>query len=102
MQESSDLGFIFSPKSIGVIGASNRKGSVGHAVFSNILFNEYAGTVYPVNPNDHSISGVRSYPSILDLPEMVDLAIVVVPAAVVPAVVEDCGKKGVKGLVVIS
>src|SRR6059036_1447662 len=102
MLQAGDLDALFAPKSIAVIGATNRQGSVGRAVFTNILLNEYTGTVYPVNPRDRSISGVRSYPSIHDLPESVDLAVVVVPAAVVPAVTEDCGKKGVKSLIVIS
>ena len=102
MQKSGNLDALFAPKSIAVIGASNRQGSVGRAVFTNILLNEYTGTVYPVNPKDRSISGVRSYPSIGDLPESVDVAVVVVPAAVVPAVTEECGKKGVKGLIIIS
>ena len=93
---------MFAPKSVAVIGASNRKGSVGRAVFTNILLNEYTGTVYPVNPKDRSISGVRSYPSVQDLPESVDMAVVVVPAAVVPSVTEACGKKGVKSLIIIS
>ncbi len=96
------LDALFAPKSIAVIGASNRQGSVGRAVFTNILLNEYTGTVYPVNPKDRSICGVRSYPSVQDLPESVDLAMVVVPAAVVPAVTEECGKKGVKSLIIIS
>ena len=102
MQDQRNLNSIFSPSSVAVIGASNRPGSVGRAVFTNILLNEYKGTVYPVNPNDHSISGVKAFPSILDLPEKVEVAVVVVPAAFVPQVVEQCGKKGVKGLVVIS
>lgn len=93
---------LFAPRSIAVIGASNRNGSVGRAVFTNILLNEYTGTVYPVNPKEHSICGVRSYASVQDLPESVDVAVVVVPAAVVPTVTEECGKKGVKGLIVIS
>jgi acetyltransferase len=97
-----NLAPLFAPKSIAVIGASNRQGSVGRAVFTNILLNQYAGTVYPVNPKDRSISGVRAYPTIEDLPESVDLAVVVVPAAVVPSVTEQCGRKGVKGLIVIS
>jgi acetate---CoA ligase (ADP-forming) len=75
---------------------------VGRAVFTNILLNEYTGTVYPVNPKEHSISGVRAYPSVLDLPEAVDLAVVIVPAPAVPSVVEEAGKKGVKGLIIIS
>jgi len=102
MQKSGNLDALFAPKSIAVIGASNRQGSVGRAVFANILLNEYTGTVYPVNPKDRSISGVRSYPSVQDLPESVDVAVVVVPAAAVPAITEECGKKGVKGLIVIS
>ena len=102
MQQSGNLDMLFAPKSVAVIGASNRQGSVGRAVFTNILLNEYTGTVYPVNPKDRSISGVRSYPSVQDLPESVDVAVIVVPAAVVPDVTEDCGKRGVKGLIVIS
>lgn len=102
MQQPANLDALFAPKSIAVIGASNRQGSVGRAVFTNILLNEYTGTVYPVNPKDHSVSGVRSYPSVHDLPETVDVAVVVVPASIVPTVTEECGKKGVKGLIIIS
>src|SRR5690242_1727330 len=102
MKQSRNLDALFAPKSIAVIGASNRRGSVGRAVFTNILLNEYTGTVYPVNPKDHSICGVRSFSSVLDLPETVDMAVVAVPAAVVPTVTEDCGKKGVRGLIVVS
>src|SRR3989442_4682795 len=102
MQHQGNLDPLFSPKSIAVIGASNRQGSVGRAAFINILLNEYTGTVYPVNPKEHSISGVRAYPSVLDLPETVDLAVVIVPAPIVPSVVEESGRKGVNGLVIIS
>jgi acetyl coenzyme A synthetase (ADP forming)-like protein len=102
MQSQGALDSLFSPKSIAVIGASNRQGSVGRAAFTNILLNEYTGTVYPVNPKEHSISGVRAYPSVVDLPETVDLAVVIVPAPIVSSVVEECGRKGVKGLVIIS
>src|SRR3989442_14193547 len=102
MQRQRELDSLFSPKSIAVIGASNRQGSVGRAAFTNILLNEYTGTVYPVNPKEHSISGVRAYPSVLDLPETVELAVVMFPAPILPSVVEKSGKKGVKGLVIIS
>ncbi len=98
----TSLDAIFSPRSIAVIGASQKQGSVGHAVFNNILLGGYTGTVYPVNPAANSISGVRAYPSIVDVPEHVDLALVIVPAAIVPKVVEQCGSSGVKGLVIIS
>lgn len=93
---------IFSPQSIAVIGASQTPGSVGQAVFNNILQGGYTGTVYPVNIKAHSVGGVRAYPSIRDLPEQADLAIIIVPAPAVPSVVEECGKSGVKGLVVVS
>ncbi len=102
MEQSGKLDTLFAPRSVAVIGASNRPGSVGRAIFTNILLNEYTGTVYPVNPKDRSISGVRSYSSVQDLPESVDVAVVVVPAAIVPEVTEECGKKGVKSLIIIS
>lgn len=96
------LDAIFSPRSIAVIGASQTEGSVGRAVFNNILLGGFTGIVYPVNLKAHSVCGVRAYPSISDLPEKADLAVVIVPAAVVPEVVEESGKNGVKGLVIIS
>src|SRR5919108_1687939 len=102
MQKSQDLNALFAPKSIAVIGASNREGSVGRAVFTNILLNQYTGTVYPVNPKDHSVSGVRAYSSVQDLPESVDVAVGIVPAPIVSSITEECGRKGVKGLIIIS
>src|ERR671924_368609 len=102
MQPSQNLDALFAPRSIAVIGASNREGSVGRAVFTNILLNEYTGTVYPVNPKDHSVSGVRAYSSVQDLPESVDVAVVIVPAPIVSSITEECGRKGVKGLIIIS
>jgi acetyltransferase len=91
-----------SPKSVAVIGATGREGSVGNAVFSNILFGNYKGVVYPVNPNWKSIHGVKAYPSVMDIPDEIDLAVVIVPSKVVPKVMRECGEKGVKGVVVIS
>src|SRR3989442_8714264 len=102
MQHQGRLDSLFSPKSIAVIGASNRQGSVGRAAFTNILLNKYTGTVYPVNPKEHSISGVRAYPSVRYLPETVDLAIVSVPAPLVPMVVEESWQKVVKTLFIIT
>ena len=93
---------IFSPSSIAVIGASQTEGSVGRAVFNNILLGGFTGIVYPVNLKAHSVCGVRAYPSISDISEKVDLVVVIVPATAVPEVVEECGKNGVKGLVIIS
>lgn len=93
---------IFSPRSVAVVGASTRADSVGRALFSNILLSGYTGIVYPVNPKAHGILGVRAYHSVWDIPGEVDLAVVIVPSGVVPAVLEECGEKSVKGAVVIT
>ena len=94
--------FIFSPRSVAVIGASTRKDSVGRAIFANILFSGYTGIVYPVNPKAKGILGVRAYHSVWDIPGEVDLAVVIVPSVAVPAVMEECGEKGMKAAVIIT
>ncbi|MCX7805602.1 MAG: acetate--CoA ligase family protein [Planctomycetota bacterium] len=93
---------IFEPRSIAVIGASSRPEAVGHAIFRNILFNNYQGVLYPVNIRATSICGVRAYKSVLDIPDPVDLAIVIIPAEVVPKALEECADKGIRGAVIIS
>src|SRR3989449_9480558 len=96
-----DLSSIFAPHSVAVIGASRDPGKVGHAIFRNVL-EDFQGVVYPVNPNAPAIRGVRSYPSVLEIPDPLDLAIIIVPAASVRAVLGECGRKGVRGVVIIS
>ncbi len=96
------LDAIFAPKSVAVIGATERSGSVGRIVLWNLLSNSFGGTVYPVNPKRHSVLGVKAYPAIADLPEPVDLAVIVTPAATVPGVIRDCANAGVKGAIVLS
>lgn len=93
---------IFQPERIAVIGASSKEGSVGFAVFYNLLQSGFSGTVYPVNLNHRQIQGQRAYPSVGKVPEQVDLAVICTPAATVPGVVEECGEAGVGGLVIIS
>jgi acetyl coenzyme A synthetase (ADP forming)-like protein len=90
------------PRSVAVIGASCRKGSVGAEIFRHLIAAEFSGVLYPVNPRGGAIQGHKAYPSIRDVPESVELAVVVVPAAQVPEVARECGEAGVKGLVVIS
>jgi acetyltransferase len=97
-----NLKYIFNPRSIAVIGASTTPGSVGQVTFANILLNGYQGIVYPVNIKAKSVLGVKAYFSILDIPDEIDLAIIMVPAIFVPEVIEECGQKRVKGIVVIS
>ena len=100
--DPKSLDVIFRPRSVAVVGASNRETSVGHAIFKNILLAGFCGTLYPVNPKAHAICGVHAYPNITDVPDEIDLALVIVPAGGVPDVLEECGQKGVRGVVVVS
>jgi acyl-CoA synthetase (NDP forming)/GNAT superfamily N-acetyltransferase len=93
---------LLRPRSIAVIGASRRPGSMGQVLLRNLLMGGFTGTVYPVNPEARSVASVRAYPSVTDVPDEVDLAIVVVPAAEVAGVVEACAVKRVGALVVVS
>jgi len=97
-----NLDKIFKPKSIAVIGATNRIGAPGYNIFRNLIGSGYEGVVYPVNRSKESIQGVQSYRSVNDLPKIVDLAIIATPSQVVLDVVEECGKKGIKGILIIS
>ena len=98
----TSLKSFLTPRSIAVIGASRRPGSIGNKLFHNILEEDFKGIVYPVNPNAESVASVKTYPSITDIPGSVDLAIIIVPAELVQGVVEQCGQKGVRGIIVIS
>jgi acetyl coenzyme A synthetase (ADP forming)-like protein len=91
-----------SPRSVAVIGASRDSASIGGQLFRNLITSEFHGPVYPVNPKADVVHGVVAYPSIRDTPGPVDVAFIVVPAAHVAAVAEECGEQGVRGLVVIS
>ena len=93
---------LVKPRSIAVIGASRRVGTIGNRMFLNILQQQFSGVVYPVNPNVEFVASVRAYPTVLDIPDKVDMAIIVVPAGAVPGVLEQCGRKGVQCVVVIS
>ncbi|HIP90855.1 MAG TPA: CoA-binding protein [Methanothermococcus okinawensis] len=100
------LEHIFNPKSVAVIGASNTKGKIGYSLMKNLkAFVEYnpENRLYPVNPKYREVLGFKCYSSILEIPEeSIDLAVIAVPAEYVAKVLEECGKKGVKGAVVIS
>jgi acetyltransferase len=93
---------IFSPKSVAVIGATEKAGSVGRTVIWNLISSPFGGTVYPVNPKRENILGIKAYPSIKDLPDQIDLAVIVTPAPTVPGIIEECVEAGVKGAIVIS
>jgi len=97
-----NLDKIFKPKSIAVIGASEKIGSPGYRVFRNLIGSGYDGVVYPVNPNRESVQGVQAYPTVIDVPKVVDLAIIITPAKTVPGILEQCGIRGIKGVLIIT
>src|SRR5262245_13714975 len=96
------LDAILKPKSIAVIGASRRQDTIGSQILSNLVSWGFNGPVYPVNPQATHINSIRCWPSVTAIPEPVDLAVIVVPKQHALGAVEECGKKGVKGLVVIT
>jgi acetyltransferase len=100
--EGHPLDTIFSPKSVALVGASERTGSVGRNVLWNLLSSPFGGTIYPVNPKRPNVLGIKSYPSVRDLPEVVDLVVVTTPADSVPAIIQECVEVGVPSGVVIS
>jgi len=98
----ASLRAFLNPRSIAVIGASRTPGTLGNTLFRNILQGGFKGVLYPVNPSADVVASVKAYPSILDVPGEVDLAIIIVPAKSVHHVVQQCGRKGIWGVVVIS
>ncbi len=96
----SDLSTLFNPRSIAVVGASDEEGTVGWRLIKNLM--EYKGNVYPVNIRKDEVLGVKAYKSVEDLPEKVDLAVIATPAPTVPGIVEQCGKVGIKNIIIIS
>ena len=90
-----------SPKSIAVIGASDKEGSVGRAITSNIM-NGYRGTVYPISPSRDKVFDQKAYKSVLDVPHTIDLAVIITKNTIVPVVLEECGKKKIKGAIAVS
>lgn len=96
------LDAIFSPKSVAVLGASTVQGKVGHDIFENILKGGYTGTLYPVNPKAKSIHCIKAYPTLNDIPDEVDLAMIILPPKIALKAVEECIQKGVKGIVIVS
>jgi acetyl-CoA synthetase (ADP-forming) len=93
---------MLEPKSIAVIGASRTPGKIGYVVLRNIIGYGYSGRVYPINPHADEILGLKAYPSVLEVPGEVDVAVIAIPAQEVPKAIEECGRKGVKVAVVIT
>jgi acetyltransferase len=93
---------IFNPRSIAVVGTNNMKGTVPYDILFNILKTEFTGVVFPVSPGEKSICSVKAYKYVIDITDPVDLAIIVFPSAVCHMALEQCGQKGIKGVVIIS
>lgn len=100
--ERQPLSYFFNPKSVAVVGATDKTGSVGRTLLWNLISNPFGGTVYPVNPKRNSVLGIKAYASILDVPEPLELVVIAIPARLVPAVVRQCVEIGVKAAIIIS
>jgi acetyltransferase len=101
-QGNQPLDVFFSPKTVAVIGATETVNTVGRTVLWNLVTSPFGGTVYPVNPKRPSVLGVKAYKSVSDIPEQVDLAVIVTPPPSIPGIIRECGENGVRGAVVIS
>ena len=97
-----NLDFLFYPQSVAVIGASNKEGKIGNAIMKNLINFGFKGKIYPVNVKEEEILGIKAYKSVLEIPDNVDVAVISIPGKFVPQILEECGQKGVKGVVVIS
>ena len=100
--ERQSLDAIFRPETVAVIGATERPGSVGRTIMWNLVSSPFGGTVFPVNSKRPNVLGIKAYPTISEVPEQVDLAVIVAPAPAVPGIVAECVEAGVRGAVVIS
>ncbi|MCS7032115.1 MAG: acetate--CoA ligase family protein, partial [Gloeomargarita sp. SKYG116] len=101
-QPRSPLEAILRPRTVAVIGATERPGSVGRTLLWNLISTPFGGTVFPVNPKRPSVLGIKAYPRIQDVPDPVDLAVIATPAPTVPEVIAECAQAGVKGAVIVS
>ncbi|NUM31677.1 MAG: acetate--CoA ligase family protein [Bacteroidetes bacterium] len=102
MSIKHELDTLFKPKSIAIIGASSKELSIGNVITKNLIHFNYTGKIYPINPKEPEIRGIKAYPSIFDVPDEIDLAHVIIPSKFVPQIIEDCGKKGIKSVIINS
>lgn len=100
--KTAQINKFFNPRSIAVIGASRSKKKVGGIILNNLLKVKYPAEIYPVNPNASTIMDLETYDTILDVPDIVDVAIVAVPSVFVYEIIEECGIKGVKNIIIVS
>ena len=96
------LGAFFAPRAVALIGATDKPGSVGRTILTNLIASPFGGTVYPVNPKRRSVVGIATVPSVAAITEPVDLAVIVTPPPGIPAIIEECGRAGIGAAIVIS
>lgn len=99
---ANPLKSIFMPRNVAVIGATEKEGSVGRTILRNLISSPFGGAVFPVNPKRPSLLGIKAYPSIREVPDPVDLAVIVTPAPLIPGIIGECIEVGVKGAIIIS
>lgn len=97
---NDNLDSLFKPKAVALIGASAKELSIGNVIIRNLIHYRFRGPVYPINPKVDEIRGLKAYPTILDVPGEVDLAHIVIPPLLVPEEVENCGKKGIRAIII--
>src|SRR3712207_5975135 len=100
--EREQLDAVFRPETVAVIGATDRPGSVGRTIMWNLVSSPFGGTVFPVNSRRPNVLGIKAYPSILEVPARVNLAVIVAPAPAVPGIIGECVEAGVQGAIIIS
>ncbi|MEM3552350.1 MAG: bifunctional acetate--CoA ligase family protein/GNAT family N-acetyltransferase [Candidatus Bathyarchaeia archaeon] len=93
---------MFNPKAVAFIGATEREGSIGQQIMKNLLLGKDKRAIYPINPNREFVMGLKCLPSVIDVPEHIDLAVIATPAKTIPKIIDECGQKGVDGVVIIS
>ena len=102
MNSSEGLDKIFRPRSVAVVGATARPGTIGQVIIHNLVAHGFTGPVYPVNPGAKVVHSIKCWPSVIDIPDPVDMAVLVVRKDLVMPAIEECGRKGVGGVIVIT
>jgi acyl-CoA synthetase (NDP forming) len=93
---------MFNARSVAIVGASDNEGKLGFHIMKSLIQGRYSGSIFPINPGKREILGMRSYPSLMHVPEMVDLCVISLPSGLVPEIIRNCAEKGVKGIVLVT
>jgi len=102
MDKMSDLAPFFSPAGVAIIGASTNPNKLSHGILKNMKLYGFEGGIYPVNPKADAILDLEAFPDVSEVPDPVDLAVVVLPAPMTPDILRSCGERGIKAVIIIS